>query len=80
MAKKRIRIDDLAQARRVLVRTIGEFRNKEITSEMAKTIGYLINIYKSLYESSEIEKRLQKVVDYLEDRDHNGLTKYHEKS
>jgi hypothetical protein len=66
MAK--IRLDNLRMARRFMVRVVNDYNEGIINATKAKTFCSIINTFSKLYEQSEIEKKVEKIEDYIHER------------
>ncbi len=58
---QKIRLNNPAQVRRFLNRTINQLLNGEIKSDDARCVGYLSNILLKSIETEELENRLTEI-------------------
>jgi hypothetical protein len=58
---KAIKINKVRDARRLLSKLIYEFQTGEVTSEKAKTLSYLLNIYIQIFKVSEFETKIEEI-------------------
>ncbi|MCD6271394.1 MAG: hypothetical protein J7K30_00780 [Deltaproteobacteria bacterium] len=61
MAGIKRRLKTMSDMRRYLAALINETRNGEIAPDLARQVGYLLNILKGVVLDSDFEKRIEKL-------------------
>lgn len=63
-----IRLNNPLQVKRLLNRTINQLLNDEITTDKARTIGYLASVLLKASEVEELDARMAAIENELQER------------